>query len=312
MIARIVQRLRARRQNDGGFIIVAVLWILAALATLASIIAVYVINAATAFTLHDERLQAETMARAALELTVYQVNLDAQSPPSRGSFAFRIGNATVAADFAAETARIDLNAAPKELLSGLFAGLGAPRASADFYADRIIGWRGPPGPGMPDESSYYRAAGLVYSPRAAPFQHIAELGLVLGIPELLVERAMPFLTVYSAQAGINPMTAAPQVLAALPGMDPSRLDAVLTERAGGPRNAQRVLAVLGAAQALTVTAGSKSIRVTARTAFDSGQRVTTEAVIFILDSGSEAYRVLTWRHDIDDAPADPRGRTQIR
>ena len=123
------------------------------------------------------------MARAALELTVYQVNLDAQSPPSRGSFAFRIGNATVAADFAAETARIDLNAAPKELLSGLFAGLGAPRASADFYADRIIGWRGPPGPGMPDESSYYRAAGLVYSPRAAPFQHIAELGLVLGIPD---------------------------------------------------------------------------------------------------------------------------------
>ena len=145
MIARIVQRLRARQENDGGFIIVAVLWILAALATLASVIAVYVINAATAFTLHDERLQAETMARPALELTVYQVNLDAQSPPSRGSFAFRIGNATVAVDFAAETAR-SISTPPQGGFSGLFAGLGAPRASADFYADRIVGWRGPPGP----------------------------------------------------------------------------------------------------------------------------------------------------------------------
>ena len=311
MLARVTQSFRVRSRQD-GFIIVAVLWILAALATLATIIAVYVINAATAFTVHDERLQAEAMARAALELTVYQLSLDPQAAPPRGSFAFRIGNATVAADFVAESARIDINVAPKELLAGLFAGLGAPRAAADGYADRIIAWRSSPGPGTPDESSYYRAAGLIYSPRAAPFQHVAELGLVLGIPELLVERATPFLTVYSGQPGINPMNAAPQVLAALPGMDPSRLNAVLTERAAGPRNAQRVLAALGAAQTLAAAQGSKSVRVTARTTFDSGQRVTTEAVIFILDSGTDAYRILTWGHDIDDAPADPRSRIVTR
>src|SRR5215468_1533914 len=88
---------RASRQD--GFIIVAVLWILAALATLASIIAVYVINAATASTIHDERLQAEGMARAAIELSVYQLRLDPQNAPSSGSFAFRLGNATVAANF---------------------------------------------------------------------------------------------------------------------------------------------------------------------------------------------------------------------
>ena len=310
MIARILQRLRLEAGTD-GFIIVAVLWILAALATLASIIAVYVINAATAFTVHDERLQAETMARAAMELTVYQVSLDPQAAPTRGSFTFRIGNATVATDFIAETARIDLNAAPKELLSGLFVGLGATRGAADYYADRIIAWRSSPGPGAPEESSYYRAAGLIYSPRGAPFQHVAELGLVLGIPEAMVERAVPFVTVYSAQPGINPMDAAPQVLAALPGMDPSRLNAVLNERAAGRRNAPRVQGMLGAAQVLAGAQGSKAFRVTARTAFDSGQRVTTEAVIFILDSGSDAYRVLTWRHDIDDAPAE-RSRTTLR
>ena len=310
MIARILQRLRPAPGTD-GFIIVAVLWILAALATLATIIAVYVINAATAFAVHDERLQAETMARAAIELTVYQVSLDPQAAPTRGSFAFRIGNATVATDFIAETARIDLNAAPKELLSGLFVGLGATRGSADFYADRIVAWRSAPGPGAPEESSYYRAAGLIYSPRGAPFQHVAELGLVLGIPEAMVERAVPFVTVYSAQPGINPMDAAPQVLAALPGMDPSRLNAVLNERAAGRRNVPRVQGMLGAAQVLAGAQGSKAFRVTARTAFDSGQRVTTEAVIFILDSGSDAYRVLTWRHDIDDAPAE-RSRTTLR
>ena len=39
---------------------------------------------------------------------------------------------------------------------------------------------------------------------------------------------------------------------------------------------------------------------TARITFDSGQRMTTEAVIFVLDSGTEPYRVLTWRDDADE------------
>jgi general secretion pathway protein K len=289
-----------RKQQD-GFIIVAVLWILAALATLATIIAVYVINAATGFTVHDERLQAETLMRAAIELSVYRAVTGQQGTLSRGSFAVRLGNANVAADFTAETARIDLNTAPRELLSGLFVGLGAPRNAADGYADQVIAWRAPPVQGGPDPASYYRTAGLPYSPRGAPFQHVAELGLVLGIPEQMVERATPFVTVYSGQPQINILDAAPQVLAALPGMNPERLHTVLAQRQARPQNAQVLLATLGPAQALATTQGSKALRVTARIAFDSGQRMTTEAVIFVLDSGTEPYRVLTWRDDADEA-----------
>src|SRR4030081_1677050 len=128
-----------RKQNANGFILVAVLWIIAALATLATIFSIYVINTATAFTVHDERLQAEGCARAAIELAVYQLTANpqgaqatqaaqpaqpAQAPqaaeapqavqgaPTRGRFVFRIGNAQVTTDFNSETARIDLNAAP--------------------------------------------------------------------------------------------------------------------------------------------------------------------------------------------------------
>src|SRR6185503_11379950 len=105
MIARITRRFRAR-SADAGFIIVAVLWILAALATLATVIAVYIINAATAFAVHDERVQAEALTRAAIELSLYNIVRDAQQPPTRGSFAFRIGTANVATEFNSELARI--------------------------------------------------------------------------------------------------------------------------------------------------------------------------------------------------------------
>jgi general secretion pathway protein K len=327
-----------RKQNADGFILVAVLWIIAALATLATIFSVYVINTATAFTVHDERLQAEACTRAAIELAVYQLTANvpgaqqgvqqgaqqqqsgqqgaqqAAQPgaPTRGRFVFRIGNAQVTTDFNSETARIDLNAAPTELLSGLFAALGAAPANAQTYADRIVAWRSPPSPNTADnEASNYRAAGLVYAPRGSQFPHASELGLVLGIPDVMVERALPFLTVYSGRPQINILDAAPQVIAALPGMAPARLQAVLAARQAAPQDAQSqdvqaLLASLGAAQALATTQGSKSVRVTARIAFDSGQRMTTEAVIFLTDDGTEPYRVLTWRDDVDDTPGGAR------
>jgi general secretion pathway protein K len=308
MLARLAHLLHLRSGRD-GFIVVAVLWILAALATLVTIFSMYVINTATAFTVHDERLQAEGMARAAIELSVYQTTANPQAPPTRGTFLFRIGNALVNAEFVSETARIDLNSAPKELLSGLFTGLGASRGQADTYADRILGWRSPPAPDNSNsEAATYRTAGMLYGPRGAPFQNTGELSLVLGIPDLMIERALPYLTVYSGQPQVNIFNAAPQVLAALPGMDPGRLQTILVQRAAAPQTpetAQALLAMLGPAQTLANAQGNKSLRVTARIAFDSGQRMTTEAVVFLLDSGTDPYRILTWRDDMDDTA--PRG-----
>jgi len=309
MNARLAHPLRLRSGRD-GFIIVAVLWILAALATLVTIFSMYVINTATAFTVHDERLQAEGLARAALELSVYRATAAPQGQTAtRGTFLFRLGTALVNAEFVSEAARIDLNAAPKELLSGLFAGLGASRGQADSYADRILGWRSPPPQDNvgPNEAANYRAAGMLYGPRGGPFPHTGELALVLGIPEFMVTRALPYLTVYSGQPQVDIFNASPQVLAALPGMDPQRLQAILVQRASAPQNeqaAQALLGMLGAGQTFANTQGNKSLRVTARIAFDSGQRMTTEAVIFLLDSGTDPYRILTWHDDMDDTPAD--------
>ena len=309
MKARLAKLLRLRGSGRDGFIVVAVLWILAALATLVSIFSMYVINTATAFKVHDERLQAEGLARAALELSAYQSNANPQGQaPIRGTFVFRLGNALVNTEFVSETARIDLNTASRELLSGLFAGLGASRAQADSYAERIIGWRSAPPQdnSAPNEAANYRTAGMMYGPRGAPFPHTGELALVLGIPEVMVARALPYLTVYSGQPQVNIFTAAPQVLAAVPGMDPQRLQTILVQRAAAPQNeqtTQALLAMLGGAQAYANAQASKALRVTARIAFDSGQRMTTEAVIFLLDNGTEPYRVLTWHDDMDDTPA---------
>ena len=291
----------ARARSQDGFIIVAVLWLLGAFATLASIYAVYVINTATAMGVNDQRLQAEGLMTAALELTTYRLaSTDADNRPSRGAFAFRLGRAAVVVDFRSEAGRIDLNSAPKELLAGLFAGLGAKYADAEYYAERIVGWRTSQDPDQRNgEAAAYRTAGLPYGPRQAPFAHVGELSLVLGLPSFLVERALPFVTVFSGRAEINILAAAPEVVAAVPGMTPERLYAVLSQVGRGPQNAQFLQRLVGEQSGITIEAG-KTARVAVRMDFDAGRRVRGEAVILL--GGSEAgepFRVLSWRDDFD-------------
>jgi general secretion pathway protein K len=298
-LLRMIRSPAARRPD--GFIVVAVLWILGALATLASIYAVYVINTATSMGVNDDRLQAEGLMTAALELAAYRVtSTDEDNRPSQGAFRFRLGRANVAVEFQSEAGRIDLNSASKELLAGLFAGLGAKYPDAGYYADRIIGWRAPQDPDKPnDEASAYRSAGLAYPPRQARFAHVGELTLVLGLPPFLVERAMPFVTVYSGHAEINVLTAAPEVVAAIPGMTPDRLYALLSQRGRGPQNSQFVQALLGQdAPGVTADPG-RTMRVTVRIDFDNRRRVRGEAVILLLEDAADPFRVLSWRDDFD-------------
>jgi general secretion pathway protein K len=290
-----------RAQRDDGFIVVAVLWLLGMLAVLISIYAIYVANAAVSLSINDDRVQAEALVAAALELTAYQLStVDEKARPTKGEFAFRMGRSAVAVEFRSEAARIDLNVAPKELLAGLFAALGAGYDDAEYYADRIVGWRSKTGnPDQNDEAAAYRTAGLSYAPRQAPFANVGELWLVLSLPPALVERALPFVTVFSGLPTVNVLDARPEVVAALPGMSAELLYAVLSQRGTGPQNAEFVLSLLGPAQGGATADGSKAIRVTVGIGFDNGRRVGAEAVILPLKDADEPFRILSWRDDFD-------------
>jgi general secretion pathway protein K len=286
--------------DAGGFVVVAVLWILGALATLAAIYSLYVMDTAKALLLHDESLLGEATVVAALELTAYQITANPQARPGHGAFVFRSGTARVQVEFRSESARVDLNAASKPLLAGLFTVLGARPDRAETYADRILGWRTPPTPGNPDEASGYRTAGLKYGPRLAPFAHIGELSLVLGLPEALVQRALPYLTVYSGQPSISVLDAEPAVLAALPGMSPDRIPLILAEREAAPQNLQNLMLQLGIPQGLAATNASKTSRVKVRITFDNGRRMSAEVVIFLPEGGNEPYQIVSWLNDPDE------------
>jgi general secretion pathway protein K len=313
-----------------GFIIIAVLWMLIALATLASIYSVYIANTASALAASDDSLRAELLVTTSLELTGYQFSSakdgkDLQVPgvpgapggakarrPSRGGFRFRAGAANVGVTFVSEAARIDLNEAPLAMLAGLFAAFGVKSEDAVEYANRIVGWRDPPKAGATsDEDGLYRSAGLKYSPRGGPFAHMDELWLVYELPPALIDRMMPFVTVYSGLAGVKVLDAAPEVIAALPGMTPALLNAFLDKRESGSVDEQSLPRLLGPSQEGATTDSSDAYRVQVRIAFDNGRRVDAEVVI--MTGTSEApYHVLYWRDDASNGPGQLRTGTGLR
>ncbi|MGA7809718.1 general secretion pathway protein GspK, partial [Bradyrhizobium sp.] len=267
-----LDRFRRGAVSEQGFVLVAALWLLAALAALATIFAIYLSNSARALAIGDTTLQVEALVSASVELTAYQLQLGGDDTrPAQGSFHTRLNNAELDVSFVSETARIDLNVAPKELLAGLLSVLGASGDDASQYADRIIGWRTKPTEQTAgNEDALYRAAGRSYSPRQAPFAHVNELGLVLGLPPALVERALPFVTVFSGEAGVDVLTAQPEVVAALPGMTPLALKQFLNDRGGLVNDPTAIAAALGDAKAGAATGKSQAYRILIRVRLPKG------------------------------------------
>jgi general secretion pathway protein K len=289
----------AATASERGFVIVAVLWILAALAALATIFSVYLSNSAQALAVNDTGLKAEALVSASLELTVYQLLLAGdKARPALGSFHFRLDNADVLVSFTSEAARIDLNFAPKEMLANLFAGLGADQQAAKEYADRIVGWRTRPANAANDEEALYGAAGLTYSPRQSLFSHVNELSLVLGLTPVLIDRALPFVTVFSGSSNVDVLIAPPEIIAALPGMTPSALKDFLSQRPALTRDQAAIATALGPAQASATIPISTSFRILAMVQFDNGRRTSSEVVI-ALGGNQDPYRVLSWQDDVE-------------
>jgi general secretion pathway protein K len=300
---------KSEGHEDSGFVLVAVLWILAALATLASIYSAYAVNTVNGSHVADDRVQAEASIRAGLEMTVFrQLAVPEKVRPSHGAFDLRVGRTRVAVDFRSEAARIDLNAAPADLLAGLFAAVGVNAELAATFSDRVVGWRTKADANAAStadanaptkEAQLYAAQHVPYPPRQAPFDNALELSLLPGLPRPVVERVLPFVTVFSGQPTIDVATADPTALTALPGMTAEILDKVLKARASGSSDGRTLLELLGPAKSGASTDRSKALRAAVEVDFDNGRRVHAEVVFRLKDGGDEPYDVLYWRDDFD-------------
>ncbi|MGJ5181204.1 general secretion pathway protein GspK [Bradyrhizobium oligotrophicum] len=299
-----------RHSNEDGFILIAALWMLAALAALVVIVSQQLGSSARLLRLEDEAVAADALVTAAIELSAYRLMLSKEEErPRQGGFRLMLGSNEIAVSFVSEAARIDLNAASKDMLENLFVTMGSERDAAKDYAERVVAWRSKPTDAAKAqaEEARYAAAGLKRVPRLAPFAHVGELALVLGMPASLVDRVLPLVTVFNGSPGIDATLAAPEAVAALPGMTPLVLKDFLETRTSQSQDGDALARALGPAATESAKGKSKAVRLRILVGPAGGLHHAATAVI-VPGEGDEPYRLLARQ---DEGP-QPRSALQAR
>ncbi|CCD94816.1 putative General secretion pathway protein K, GspK [Bradyrhizobium sp. ORS 375] len=297
----------APRSAEDGFILIAALWMLAALAMLVVVVSQQLGSSARLLRLEDQAIEADALISAAIELSAYRLMLSKdEDRPRQGAFRLTFAGNDIAVSFLNEAARVDLNAASKDMLENLFGAAGVKPDAARDFAERVVAWRTKPSDAAKAqaEEARYSAAGLKHGPRLAPFAHVGELALVLGLPAPVTDRVLPWVTVFSGSPGIDPAIAPAEVVAALPGITPLILKDYLNARASGASGADALAKTLGSDAKDAASGKSKAYRLSITVGPVGGLRHTATAVI-IPGDGEEPYRLLA-RHDEGPQPRDAR------
>lgn len=147
-----------------------------------------------------------------------------------------LGDAWYSVSYEDPGARLNLNRADEEELGRLMIALRVDAREADLLAQRIMDWRDAHDAhrARGAEQQHYLAAAMPLLPTNRPFAAVAEVRHVLGMTTELFDRLSSHLTV-EGSGRIAVHAAPPEVLLALPGMTPEAVIALLRLRRDGRR-----------------------------------------------------------------------------
>lgn len=247
------------RRRQGGFALIAVLWVL----VLASALAVELHGTVRADQRAVANARAEARARWAarggLAVLAERLRERLANPSPSGAFAvtdpllipaveYRLEGVAVRATAHDARARVQLNLAPEADLATLFSAAGVEPGRAGALAARVAQWRAAHAPPAlaPDSS------GRRLRPPPGAFAQVSELRRVPGVTQAEYERLAPLLSV-AGDGMVNVNTAPAAVLRTLPGIDAEGALALVARRRAGPLLSQyEVLGALPTASRLAV------------------------------------------------------------
>lgn len=308
--------LAGKANRTRGLALVSVLWIVALLAVLA----VGILHTGRTDTQLARNLveaaQAEALADGAIEVALAELT----SPPSAGgwrrdgaTYGWRVNGGEVRVRVTEEAGKIDLNAAPAELLTALLQAAGMERGEAGRLAAAIVDFRDEdqlPGPGGAEDPDY-RRAGAPRGARDAPFFVVDELQQVLGMSPALYRRIAPALTVYTGRpfplGGSVPPLVREAMLIEEADADPDLLPMVEQPPSFDLEVHSSTPTLLGDVSAeMEDSFGEEApVLIRAEARLSGGARFVREAIaVPVAEAPAAPYVILEWRQgaDLESAP----------
>ena len=283
-----------------GVILVTVLWSIALLSALAMAAAVTFRGFAGVMAVERDRLQGDALLSAGLETAAGIIDGLGEAPLMEIETTVKLATGSARMRLNDEGGRVDIGKAPAIVLAALLRSVGAPEAVANDVAQRVVDRRYPDNAARPGPVRR-SANGATRIPRARmPFSDVGQLRLIPGMTPEWLSAIEPLTTVFGSDT-INPLTAPPSVIAALPGVERGQVDAFLKMRRSFPADADRLARAVGGAQQYLVVKPQRVASVELMGELNDGYAVAARAVIVVLPQDTEPYRVLIW------TPVSPRG-----
>lgn len=293
----------AERGRDRGFALLLVIWVVALLAVLAASVAADSTREAVIARNRVEAAQARALADAGVALAL--AGLDEANPATRWPAdgtprLVSFGGGTIAIAIQDEGGKADLNLAPLDFIAGLLAELGVPPHLQTLITNGIAARRqqfaaSVSGSKAPSRFFFHRSI-YNFNPAEEPFASRSELRLVSGMTRRLYLAIRPYVTIYSENATVNPMTAPAAVLRGIPGIRPGSVTSFLTARQAGGTAVSAALPKLASAAAYLGTEEIRAVTIVARATTPGGASFSREAVVGLSPGlPLHPFSILRWR-----------------
>ena len=300
-------RKQSPRPPARGVAFLLVLWVIAMLSVMLGSFALIARTELMQSRHLFDTAQARYAAEAGLDLAVYE--LRKSDPMARWvgdgrPYAFGYGDADVEVRITDDSGKIDLNTPDEKRLTALFAARGLDPDRAQGLAAAILDWTDPDDDTRLNgaELAQYKAAGLSYGPRNAPFDTVSELQQVLGMNYELFSKVEPAFTIYSGQGMPNLAYAPAEVLDAQEGMTTECEQEILEWRhsfqPGDPAAPPQPECATQAGMSIPMAGGGGlTYSVKSRAKLPNGTSTTLDATIRMggINAAGRPYVILRWR-----------------
>ena len=307
-----------RTSRQRGFVLLLVMWLLILLSGIAIGMATMVQTDSRLAGNQLKEARARHLAQAGVYLTVMKL-LDPEWAET--AYAWNAPEQTVEVlgvpvrvRIVDECAKVDMNSGWGLLVTGVAdAAAGDGKTLSTPLGPAILDWRDPDGrrrlKGAEDDD--YADTGEPFGAHDGLMETVEEARLILGVTPAIYRRLKPLVTVDCLNAGVDPVVASPEVLAAVPGIEPAALAAFLDARERAGVETVETLAPPLAGDGKYFEASRKAAFTVVATAEPApGVVVSWGAIVWLTGDPSRPYAFRAWKRVPSDGAAEPDGARQ--
>lgn len=302
-----------------GIILIVVLWVVAMMTVIVVALSAYAQKNLSLASVETDRLRSELALQAGLD--VGEAMIVASKPEERVFFngtpvTVDVGGGRLVEVTLLDVAGlIDVNRADPELITSLANKLELPLAQSKPWLDEVMKARQArsqakgdepqpqqgttaqqPKPGDQPEDTGANQTENKKKPTVPAFFSKTQLYRFEGVESAVVDKILPFISLYSSDGKINPMAAPETVIESIPGMGPDEIGILMTARQRRNWKTGDVEQVIGEHDNFLAIGESKIFMIGVKAVSGQGliNNSKLEAVVIGDDAGGLPFQVLSW------------------